>query len=49
MPDYQALYFMLFAAIADATEYLEQGQPFLATQRLISVQQEAEEEYVSEE
>ena len=46
MPDYKALYFKLFAATADAVEYLEQGQPFLAKQRLISAQQEAEEEYL---
>ena len=49
MPDYKALYFKLFAALADATEYLEQGQPFLAKERLICAQQEAEKEYVDEE
>ena len=49
MPDYKALYFKLFAAVADATEYLEQGQPFLAKERLIRAQQEAEEDYLSEE
>lgn len=48
MPDYKKLYFMLFAAMADAVEYLEEGQPFLAKQRLITAQQEAEEEYISD-
>ena len=49
MPDYKALYFMLFAAMADAVEDLEQGQPFLAKERLISAQQAAEELYLTEE
>lgn len=49
MPDYKALYFKLFAAMADAVEYLEQGQPFQAKERLIRTQQEAEEEYLGEE
>ena len=40
---------MLFAAIADATEYLEEGQPFLAKQRLIIAQQEAEDRYISDQ
>lgn len=48
MPDYKKLYFKLFAAMADAVEYLEEGQPFLAKQRLIAAQQEAEEEYISD-
>ena len=47
MPDYKKLYFKLFAAMADAVEYLEEGQPFLAKQRLVTAQQEAEEEYIS--
>lgn len=46
MPDYRALYFKLFAAIADAVEELEQQNFGAAKQRLISVQQEAEEEYL---
>ena len=49
MTDFRKLYFKLFAAMADAVEELEQGQPFLAKQRLITAQQEAEEEYLSEE
>ena len=48
MPDYKKLYFKLFAAMADAVEHLENGQPFLAKDRLIQAQQEAEEEYISE-
>lgn len=46
MPDYHALYFKLFAAIADAVEELEQQNFGTARQRLISAQQEAEEEYL---
>ena len=49
MPDYKKLYFKLFAVLADAVEDLENGQPFLAKDRLIRVQQEAEEEYLQEE
>ena len=49
MPDYKALYFKLFAAMADAVEQLEQENYGAAKQRLISAQQEAEEEYLSEE
>ena len=48
MPDYKKLYFMLFAAMADAVEDLEQENYGAAKQRLISAQQEAEEEYLSE-
>ena len=49
MPNYKELYFMLFSAIADATEYLEQENYGLARQRLISAQQEAEERYLAQE
>lgn len=48
MPDYKKLYFMLFAAMADAVEDLEQENYGAAKRRLISAQQEAEEEYLSE-
>jgi len=48
MPDYKKLYFMLFAAMADAVEDLEEENYGAAKQRLISAQQEAEEEYLSE-
>lgn len=49
MPDYQKLYFMLFAAAADAVEYLEQEEPERARLRLIRAQQEAEEQYLAAE
>ena len=48
MPDYKKLYFMLFAAMADAVEDLGEENYGAAKQRLISAQQEAEEEYLSE-
>lgn len=48
MPNYKELYFMLFAAAADAVEYLEREDPEGARQRLIHAQQEAEERYLSE-
>ena len=46
MPNYRALYFKLFAAIADAVEELENGYPTMAKERLILAQQEAEELYL---
>lgn len=49
MPNYEKLYFKLFAAIADAVEHMEQDNYGLARERLISVQQEAEEQYIGEE
>lgn len=49
MPDYEKLYFKLFAALADAVEDLECGRPAQARKRLIRAQQEAEEEYISEQ
>ena len=49
MPDYKTLYFKLFAAMADAVEYLEEGQPFPAKRRLIGAMQEAEEEHLKED
>lgn len=48
MPDFETLYFKLFAALADAVEDLENGQPSLAKERLIRAQQDAEEEFISE-
>lgn len=48
MPDFEKLYFKLFAALADAVEDLESGDPARAKDRLIRAQQEAEEEYISE-
>ena len=49
MPDYKKLYFKLFAAMADAVEDLENENYGTAKQRLIAAQQEAEEEYLSDE
>ena len=48
MPDYKKLYFKLFAAMADAVEDLEKQNYGMAKQRLISAQQEAEEEHLSD-
>ena len=47
--EYKKLYFMLFAAMADAVEELEQENYGAAKQRLITAQQEAEEQYIAEE
>lgn len=49
MSDYKNLYFKLFAAVADALEHMEQDNDGLARERLISAQQEAEEQYISQE
>lgn len=49
MPDYEKLYFKLFAALADALEHMEQENYGLARQTLISAQQQAEEQYMEEE
>ena len=49
MPDYQALYFKLFGAVADALEHMEEDNYGLARQRLIAAQQEAKEQYIGEE
>lgn len=46
---YKELYFKLFAAMADAVENMEQANYGLARQRLITAQQEAEEQYISTE
>ena len=49
MPDYKALYFKLFAAMADAVEDMERENYGNAKRRLIRAQQEAEEAYLGEE
>lgn len=49
MPDYQGLYFKLFAAMADAVEHIEEQNYGLARETLIVAQQQAEEEYLSQE
>ena len=42
---YRELYYKLFVAVADAVEDIEQANYGKALQRLIAVQQEAEEYY----
>ncbi|MGM9619127.1 MAG: hypothetical protein ACI3W8_04760 [Oscillospiraceae bacterium] len=49
MPDYETLYFRLFAAAADAVEALERLDIGRAKELLIQAQQEAEERYLSED
>ena len=49
MSNYKELYFKLFAAMADAVEHMENENYGLARQTLITAQQQAEEEYISEE
>ena len=49
MTDYEALYFKLFAAMADAVEHMEKENYGLARQTLITAQQQAEEEYLSQD
>jgi hypothetical protein len=44
MPDYQQLYFQLFAAAADAVEAIEKANYGQAKEVLISAQQKAEEQ-----
>lgn len=48
MPNFEALYYKLFATMADAVELLEQEKTDEAKQRLISAMQEAEERYLQE-
>lgn len=43
VPDYEKIYYQLFARVADATEALEQGDTEQALEILIAAQQEAEE------
>lgn len=44
---YKKAYFLLFNAITDALEQLEQKQPFQMRQTLITAQQNAEELIIS--
>lgn len=46
MPDYQRLYTLLFNAVTDALEDLEQMNVGAAKARLIAAQQQAEEVYI---
>lgn len=49
MPDYEKLYFKLFAAMADAVEEMEAQNFGAAKETLIRAQQAAEEQYLTEE
>lgn len=49
MPDYEKLYFQLFAASADAIEAIERMEIIKARDILITAQQKCEETYISEE
>ena len=49
MPDYEKLYFQLFAAMADAVEAMEAANYGQAKEILISAQQRAEEQYMDAE
>jgi hypothetical protein len=46
---YRDLYYKLFAAIADAVEFLENNEPLAAKKTMIAVMREAEEITVSSE
>lgn len=46
MPDYEKLYFQLFAAMADAVEVIKTANYGTAKEILIRAQQEAEEDYI---
>ena len=47
--DFEAQYFRLFAAMADAVEALEENRPAKAREILILAQQQAEEAYLEED
>ena len=49
MPDYEKMYYLLFNAITDALEQIEQQNFGSAKDLLIAAQQEAEEIYMSAE
>ena len=49
MPDYEKMYHLLFNAITDALEQIEQQNFGSAKDLLIATQQEAEEIYMSAE
>lgn len=48
MPDYEKLYFQLFAAMADAVGEMEAQNFGAAKEALIRAQQAAEEQYILE-
>lgn len=47
MPDYKRMYHLLFNAITDALEAMEQNSPDFARRLLIRAQQDAEELYLA--
>ena len=49
MPDYEKMYHLLFNAITDALEQIEQQNFGSAKELLISAQQQAEEIYITAE
>ena len=49
MPNFEQLYYTLFAKVADAVEFLEQGRIRKAKEHLIRAMQEAEERYLQED
>ena len=49
MPDFKALYFLLFAAMSDAVEQIEAANYGAAKDTLIAAQQNAEEIYIDDE
>ena len=49
MPNYEKLYFQLFAAMADAVDAIDAANYGQAKEILVSAQQEAEEQYIDAE
>ncbi len=49
MPNFEQLYYKLFAKVADAVELLEQEQKEQAKECLICAMQEAEERFLQDE
>ena len=47
MPDYEKMYHLLFNAITDALEQIEQQNLGIAKDQLISAQQKTEELYIT--
>ena len=49
MPDYEKMYHLLFNAITDALEQIDQQNLGIAKNQLITAQQKVEEIYINEE
>ncbi len=47
MPDFEEMYFLLFAATADAIQALEEGKLDRAREILIAAELRGEEQYIS--